>query len=1033
MPRRILRLAACLFPAVACWASGGATASAATPLSFNRDVRPILSESCFKCHGFDEKQRQAGLRLDTADGAAALLDSGLAAVAPGRPDESELLKRLTTDDPDLVMPPPGSGKTITPAQIETLRQWIAEGAPYEAHWSFVTPVKPELPHVADEDWPANPIDRFVLARLEQAGLTPNPQADRETLIRRLTLDLTGLPPTLEEVEAFVSDPSPMAYEQAVDRLLASPRYGEHMARHWLDLARYGDTHGLHLDNERSMWKYRDWVIDAWNRNLPFDDFTIEQVAGDLLPEPTLDQRIATGFNRCNVTTSEGGAIDEEWRIRYAIDRTETIGTVFLGLTLGCAVCHDHKYDPIRQADFYSLLAFYGSTADPAMDGNRIDTPPIMKVPTSDEQRRLAGLDARIAELQAQIAQTVAATEYHEPEQSAAVENEPQEVVWIEDEAPAGAKLEGNTPWEFVSRPDHPVHSGEKSTRREGSGVTQHFFTGASSPLVINEGDRLFAYVYVDPQNPPKTVMLQFNDGTWEHRAFWGEDAIPFGAGDTDGHRHLGPLPTAGEWVRLEVEAAHVGLKPGAALNGWAFTQYDGLCYWDQAGVVTRKSTAFESQIAWESYEKSLETSPVPQPVRDAIRIDESQRTDEQRKQVRDYFVEHVCASTRPVFAPLQASLEAARKERTDAEAAIPVTLIMAELPQPRDTFILMRGEYDQPTDKVDRSVPQVLPPLPEGAPQDRLGLAQWLVHPSQPLTSRVTVNRFWQQLFGRGLVKTPEDFGSQGDWPSHPELLDWLAVDIQEHGWDVKRFLKQVVLSQTYRQSSVVTPEKLERDPENRLLSRGPRFRVDAEVVRDSALAVSGLLQHRLGGKSVKPYQPDGLWEAVAFTSSNTNAYQRDTGEGLYRRSMYTFWKRTSPPAALTTFDAPSRENCTAQRPRTNTPLQALALMNDEQYVEASRFLAERMIREGGGRAGERLELGFRLITARRPCEAERAVLQATLDRALEKYRSDPEAAGKLLGIGEKPRDAAIDVAEHAAYTLVANLLLNLDEAVTRE
>jgi hypothetical protein len=1004
------------------------------PLSYNRDIRPILSESCFKCHGFDEKQRQAGLRLDKEDGSRMKLESGMAAIVPGDPTTSELINRITTTDSSVVMPPPDSGKVITPAQIELLKRWVSEGAAYEPHWSFVAPVKASLPIAKDSKWVANAIDAFILERLEREGLQPNPEADRTTLYRRLSFDLTGLPPKPEALDAFVNDTSSDAYEKAVDRLLASTQYGEHMARYWLDLARYGDTHGLHLDNERSMWKYRDWVISAFNRNEPFDQFTIEQVAGDLLPNATLEQQIASGFNRCNVSTSEGGAIDEEFRVRYATDRTETIGTVYMGLTVGCAVCHDHKFDPISQADFYRLFAFYGSTADPAMDGNRIDTPPIIKVPTSEDKAKLAQLDADLAALKAKIAETVAKTEYTEPTEIPQAENEAHEVVWVEDDTPAGAQLQGNTAWEWVGKPDHPVFAGEKATRREGSGITQHFFTGATTPLVINGGDKLFAYVYLDPAKPPKTVMLQFNEnGSWEHRGFWGEDMIAFGAGDTDGHRREGDLPKTGEWVRLEVDAARVGLKPGSAINGIAFTQFDGLCYWDHAGIVTRQSSSFQSQLAWENYDKTQTTTTAPQPVRDAVKVEPAQRNDDQKKIIRDYFLEFQFAGTREVFNPLHKQLDDLTKSRADAEAAIPVTLVMAEMPTMRDTFILKRGEYDKPGQKVDRGVPSALPPMSEGSPNDRLGLAQWIVQSDNPLTARVTVNRFWAQLFGRGIVKTSEDFGLQGELPSNPELLDWLAVDFRESGWDMKRFFKQMVMSNAYRQSSSVSAEKLEKDPENALLSRGPRFRMDAEVVRDSALAVSGLLINHIGGKSVKPYQPDGIWEAVAFTSSNTNKYMRDSGESLYRRSLYTFWKRTSPPPALTTFDAPSRENCTARRPRTNTPLQALALMNDDQYVEASRFLAERMMKEGGVQPADRLTFGFRLVAGRKPGQAEIGVLTATLDRALAHYKADPDSAAKLLAIGEKPRDAGLDAVEQAAYTLVGNLLLNLDEAITKE
>ena len=1035
---RISTAVAMVLLATPLWADtpSGPVASA-KKLDFNRDVRTILSDNCFKCHGFDDKKREAGLRLDTSEGATVKLESGAQAIVPGNPDASAIIARIVSTNPDEVMPPPSTGKTITPAQVEILKQWIREGAEFKKHWSFNTVERPALPQVKNSAGEANPIDRFVEARLEAVGLAPMPEADRVTLIRRLTLDLTGLPPTPAEVDAFLADTSPTAYENVVDRLLRSPRYGEHMTRYWLDVARYGDTHGLHLDNQRSLYKYREWVINAFNTNKRFDEFVVEQLAGDMIPGATLDQKVATGFVRANVSTSEGGSINEEVRVRYVVDRTETLSTVFLGLTLGCAVCHDHKYDPVTQKEFYQLYAFFNSASDPAMDGNRHDTPPTVRLPTPEETARVADYDVKIAAAQQAIKDALAKVEYAEPPMTEGKPSDgPQEFVWIDDAAPSGAQLQGNSPWEFVGKPDHPVFSGEKASRRQGSGITQHFFTGANPQLKIGEGDKFFAYVYLDPKNPPKTVMLQFNDGSWEHRAFWGEDAITFGAGDVDGHRRLGDLPKTGEWVRLEVDAARVGLPAGKTLNGWAFTQFDGQCYWDKAGVVTKTpqdGKGFESLLAWETYDKGLMKSDTPQPVRDAIKVEAEKRTDDQKKLIRDYFLENVYAKTREVFQPLQKNLKTLQEERKKADDAIAVSLIMGDDAKERETFILLRGEYDKPGNKVERGTPAILPPMPEGAPKNRLGLAQWLVHRSHPLTSRVSVNRFWQQFFGRGLVKTSEDFGIQGESPSHPELLDWLSAEFMETNWDVKGLVKLIVTSRTYRQSSKVTPELVQRDPENALLARGPRFWLEAEVVRDSALFTSGLLVEKLGGRSVKPYQPEGLWEAISFTSSDTSKYKRDDGEALYRRSMYTFWKRTSPPPSLMAFDAPSRENCTARRARTNTPLQALVLMNDEQYVEAARKLAARMIVEGGSQPADRLGYGFRLATGRLPTAKEAEILTRQHQQHLEKYQTNAEAAKKLLAIGASPQNEQLDPAEHAAYTMVASLLLNLDETVTKE
>jgi hypothetical protein len=1006
-------------------------------VNFSRDVSPILSNNCYKCHGPDAAERKGGLRLDGFEGAIAELESGLAAIVPGKPEVSELLARVRSTDPDHVMPPPETGHKLTPQQIDTLTRWIQQGAEYKGHWSFIRPERSPIPTVSTDTWGANPIDRFILERLDKAGLKPSPEADRVTLIRRVTLDLTGLPPTPQEVDAFLSDADSNAYEKLVDRLLASPRFGEQMTRYWLDLVRYGDSHGLHLDNERALWKYREWVINAFNANKPFDQFTIEQLAGDLLPNSTIEQKVATGFNRCNVSTSEGGSINEEVLVRYAVDRTETMSTIFMGMTLGCAVCHDHKFDPVTQKEFYQLFAFYNASADAAMDGNALAPPPTIKVPTSEQSAMIAEFDPKIAAAKDQIAVALAAVDYVDPGAAdASSVLEPAEFLWIEDEAPLGAQLQGDTPWEFVAAPDHPVLSGIKSTRREAAALSQHFFTGANPTLKIGEGDKLFAYCWLDPANPPKTVMLQFNDGSWSHRAFWGEDLIPFDSGTGENHRPMGALPPTGEWVRLEVDAAHVGLKAGAELNGWAFTQFGGVAYWDHAGSVTKTpqgNQSFESLAAWEAYDRSLEKSTVPQPVRDAIKVAADQRTPEQTKLIRDHFVQFVHPKTRTTFEPLQKQVDELTKQRDDVENAIAITMIMQDLPTPRETFVLKRGEYNKPGEKVEANVPAMFPALPPDAPRNRLGLAKWLVDPSHPLTARVTVNRYWQQHFGVGIVKTAEDFGMQGQWPTHPELLDWLAVEFVESGWNIKALQKLIVMSSTYRQSSAVTPELLAADPDNAMLARGARFRLDAEVVRDSALAISGLLTEQFGGKSVRPYQPDGIWESVAFVGSTTQNYRRDDGNSLYRRSLYTFWKRTAPPPSLMAFDAPSRETCVARRARTNTPLQALVLMNDEQYVEASRHLAARMLREGGMTSESQLTFGFRTCTARTPAAQELAVLIRVHADQLTHYQQNPAEAEKLLVIGASPRAEGLDPAEHAAMTMMANLILNLDEAITKE
>jgi hypothetical protein len=1011
---------------------------AAEDIDYNRDVRRILSDKCYACHGPDAEQRQAGLRLDRQDSAYAKLESGETAIVPGHPGKSELVKRITTDDEFTRMPPTDAEKQLTPEEIETLKQWIAEGGKFDRHWSFITPTRPQLPEVDHKAFVRNPIDAFVLKKLEQKGLTPNDPASKEALIRRVTLDLTGLPPTIEEIDAFLNDDSPNAYEKVVDRLLESPRYGEHMARFWLDAARYGDTHGLHLDNERSIWLYREWVIDAFNNNKPFDEFTIEQLAGDLLPNPTMDQKIATGFNRCNVTTSEGGSIAEEYLVRYAVDRVETTSTVFMGMTMGCAVCHDHKYDPFTMTDFYSMFSYYFSLTEKAMDGNALLPPPSMKVPTPDQDQQMQKYNQQIAALNEQIKDALAAIEYTDPTPDASQDLKRQDYVWIEDQLPAGANAQGNTPWEFVSIEEKPVFSGKSSSTRTADGLSQHFFTEADPPLVIGGKDTLFAYVYLDPANPPKEIMLQFNDGKWEHRAVWGDkDAIAWGTLGTASRQYMGELPPAGEWTRLEVPVGKVGLKPGSKLNGWAFTQFGGTVYWDRAGINTltpQAGMSFESLARWDAVQRGLKGKGLPKNITNLINIAPEKRNKGQQKQLKDYFVENVYQGTREIIDPLKNELAEVEKKKTELDKQIPATLIMEDMQDRRQAYVLIRGQYDKP-DKdrpVEPNVPASLPPLPEDAPDNRLALAEWLVSDEHPLTSRVTVNRYWQRYFGTGLVKTSEDFGSQGEPPSHPKLLDWLAVEFRESGWDIKALQKLIVMSATYRQSSRVTPAKLKADPENRLLSRGPRFRLDAEAVRDNALFISGLLVERMGGKSVKPYQPDGLWKAVGYSGSNTVQFTQDHGDKLYRRSMYTFWKRTAPPPTMSIFDAPSREACTVRRERTNTPMQALALMNDTQFVEAARVFARRIMTEGGEPDRDRIVWAFRTATSRMPDEREQKVIAGLLTRYREKYTEHKDQAEALLSVGEAPRDKSLDPSEHAAWTMIANLILNLDETITK-
>jgi hypothetical protein len=1010
-------------------------------IRFNRDIRPVLSDTCFHCHGFDAGKRKANQRLDTGEGATAV-QNGRQAVKPGDLQASELWRRVATTNASLRMPPPDSGKKLSAAQVTLLREWIEQGAPYEKHWAFQPPERPAPPSIKRGDWPRNEVDRFILARLESLQLSPSPEAPRSTLIRRVTLDLTGLPPTLEEVDAFLADEEPGAYQRLVDRLLASPRYGEQMARSWLDVARYGDTHGLHLDNERSLWPYRDWVVDAFNRNLPFDQFTIEQLAGDLLPNATRAQKIASGFNRCNVSTSEGGAIDEEFQVRYAVDRVETTSTTWMGLTMGCAVCHDHKLDPITQKEFYQVFSIFNNLAENAMDGNALLPPPTLKLPTPEQQKALDDYAAQIAGLEKKLRETVAALKYVDPAGlSNAPAPSPKELVWVDDDFPpkAVAKVnDGNQSNKWVTAGHGPVFSGQRSLQRAGTNIHQGFFEETSEPLTVSAGDRLFAHVYLDPTNAPKAVMLQYRVGDkWSKRANWGdEEVIDYGKKGTTERVQAGPLPEKGKWVRLEIEAARLGLRPGTRISGMAFTQHGGNAWWDKAGLVVVNDPAQNpdlSLLAWQKFERGLgDESALPQELKDLLKKEPAKLDEKQQVKLRGYFLDNIYADAGSTLRPIREDLKSSGEKREAVDREIPATMIAKELEKPRPAWLLVRGQYDKHGDPVGPGVPAVLPPLPPAEVTNRLTFARWLVNTNHPLTARVTVNRLWQQFFGTGLVKTSEDFGAKGEWPSHPELLDWLATEFMRTGWDVRQFVRMLVSSSTYRQASSVTPRLRELDPENRLLARGPRYRLDAEVLRDNALYLGGLLNEKRGGRGVRPYQPPGIWEAVGYTTSNTAKYSQDKGDALYRRSLYIFWKRTAPPPSMTTFDAPSRESCTARRERTNTPLQALVTMNDPQFFEAARHLGHRMICQGGRTDADRLRFGFRLVTARPPSAEESAVLTQALEAQRARYTPDLDAARKVIAVGESPVPADAAPAELAAYTLVASLLLNLDEAITK-
>jgi hypothetical protein len=1033
--RRALSVAASSCAAVfSCLLAGSCLAAeAGRTISYNRDIRPILSNNCFKCHGPDAHERQAGLRLDHRDDALRLTDNGRKAVVPGKPDKSALIKRIYSDKPNRIMPPPESNKKLTAAEKQLLKRWIEQGADYQDHWAFVPPKRPPLPHVMDASWGRNAIDRFILARLERDGLRPRVEADKGILVRRLTLDLTGLPPTPAEVDAFLADRRPDAYEALVERLLASAHFGERLAVDWLDAARFADTHGYHIDSGRDMTRWREWVINAFNRNMPFDQFTVEQLAGDLLPNATVEQRIASGFNRNHMINFEGGAIPAEYQTAYIVDRVNTTSTVWLGLTVGCAQCHDHKYDPITQKEYYQLYAFFHNVPENGLDGSKGNAVPVLKLPSPAEEQRLAELAAEIKNVEQRLRDRA-------PELDAA------QTAWEKT-----ARAAKNVDWVVLDAMELKSKGGatltklpDQSVRASGTNPPNDTYT-VTSTVPIGDITALRLEALPDPSfaangpgrsdtgNIVLTNVCLSAEGT---QIEFNETSADFSQKDFPIANAVIDNPRAGWAIHPEVGKRHFAVfelaepirKVGTRLT--VVLDFQSQFPQHQLGrfrlSVTKTTNAHSSQ-------------ELPAAVVAALANPRERRTDQQKTELRNFFRAKVAPEK---VKQLNEELTRLQQARADVEKKIPTAMVMQEMPQPRDTFMLIRGQYDKKGEKVAPGVPASLSPLPNGTPANRFGLARWLLDPAHPLTARVTVNRYWQMFFGTGLVKTAEDFGSQGEPPSHPELLDWLATEFvspaagdKRAAWDMKALIRLIVTSATYRQASAVTPDRLAKDPEDRLLSRGPRLRLQAEFIRDQALAISGLLNDRIGGTSVSPYQPPGLWEELASRSDGKNwtaqTYVQSHGRDLYRRTMYTFWKRTSPPPTLATFDAPDRETCTVRRPRTNTPLQALILMNDPTYVEASRKLAERMMSEPAT-PEERIAFAFRLATARRPQSGEIAVLRKIFDEQLGVYRKDRDAAVKLLGVGESGRNENLDPVELAAWATVASVILNLDETVTK-
>ncbi|MFM1767770.1 MAG: hypothetical protein RJA22_299 [Verrucomicrobiota bacterium] len=1031
-----------------------APAGGSDRVDFNHHIKPLLSDRCFSCHGPDEAGRKGKLRLDTPEGAFRALaggPEGMAIIRPGDPARSELVRRITSPDPDEVMPPPASKLSLQPAEVALLRRWIEQGAEWKKHWAFL-PVGPvPVPAVRQGRWPRSDLDRFVLARLEAEGLAPAPEATREHWLRRASLDLTGLPPTLAEMDAFLADRGPGAHERVVDRLLASPAYGERMAADWLDVARYADTYGYQSDRFNHLWPYRDWVIRAFNRNLRLDDFILWQIAGDLLPDATREQRMATAFNRLHRQTNEGGSVDEEWRVEYNADRVHTLGGAFLGLTLECARCHDHKYDPVSQKDYYRLFAFFNSTDESGLYSHFTDaipSPTVLLFKDDAEEGRHRDLRRAVVAEEAALARRAASpearaafaewrrTQAGAPAPAVPVARYPLDSLRITNAVAtnhAGKVQDGvtNAPGRLGLAAGF---SGENSITFPGVAdfkrtdafsftfwlrapealpeviVLHHQQAGSDAgyhgyQFVLEDGRGAFALAHFWPGN---AIKVQTRDplplNQWVHVALTYD-----GSSRAAGTRiYIDGRPAATEVVRDNLFKDFANGHPltlAARFRGRGFK--GGLV--DELTVHRRALTAVE--VALEHTRAAGEAGGAGAGLAAG----------------EEALFEHYLATADAPFAELRSKLRQLREEENRFINGIPELMSMGDLPQPRPAHVLRRGQYDQRGEEVGPGTPEAILPLDPALPRNRLGLARWLLDPRQPLTTRVLVNRAWQQFFGRGLVVTAEDFGSQGTLPTHPELLDWLAGQFRAGGWDLKALCREIVLSATYRQSSQASPALLARDPDNLLLARGPKTRLSAEMMRDSALAAAGLLVEKVGGPSVKPYQPEGLWEEK---SAGWN-YQPAKGEGLYRRSLYTYWKRASQHPMMMTFDASDRNVCLVRRQQTSTPLQALVLLNDPQFVEAARKLAERALREAGPRTDDRITFAFRLLTSRRPQAREVAILRRLYEEQLEAFRAG-DAAAALLKVGEAKADPALAPAELAAATALANALLSFDESVLK-
>lgn len=1022
-------------------------------VKFNRDIRPVLSNKCFTCHGPDEKRRKGKLRLDVEAKAKADV------IVPGKLAESEFWARITSTEADEQMPPAKAKKPLTDHEVALFKRWIEQGAKYEGHWAFITPKSPTPPK-GNLKWGHNPIDHFVLKQLEANGLQPTPEAGRELLIRRVTFDLTGMPPTLAEIDAFVKDKSPNAYEKVVDRLLKSKAYAERMTLHWMDVARYGDSSVHHADGPRTMWPWRDWVINAYHTNKSFKDFATEQLAGDLIPNATNDQKIATGFNRNHGTTDEGGLIIEEYRVEYVVDRVKTTGNVFLGLSIECGQCHSHKYDPISHKEYYQFYAFFNNNADSGKQTRNGNAPPMVNVISRENIAKREAAEAKVKATDDKIAThrkgVQAAFEKWAVDAAKNVGEQPQEPAGLIAHIPLDA---------FKDRKGVDLVNDKNEVKWEGGGRSVGGQTGQAfrvegngfinvkgvKPPEWNQPFSFGCWVKPDAGNANGALFSKMNEGNafrgfdlWLQNGSVGTHIISKWQDNAIKVVSKAKVP-AKKWTHVFVTYDGKGKAAGTKIyiNGKLQDQTveaDGLNGTIQTPKEFRIGRRFNSAQAnnieiddVRLYGRELVVADInavsgSDPIAPLLAIAPDKRTPKQAETLLNHYLNNIDQAHQKLVAEkraAEAEIAAANKSKVN-------TMVMGDRGDIRKTYLLMRGHYEHPNkeEEIKPGVPAFLPPLPEGAPANRLGLAQWLTRPDHPLTSRVAVNRYWSLLFGKGIVKSASDFGTQGAWPTHPELLDWLATDFVKNGWDIKRTFKQIVMSATYRQSSKLNRELYDRDPENQLLARGPRFRLQGEFVRDNALAVSGLLIDKAGGPGVRPYQPPGLWNEVSL--SGNVRFRQDSGEGLYRKSMYTYWKRSAPAPSMTIFDAPTREKCMVERPRTNTPLQALVTLNDPQFTEASRNLAQRIIKEGGKAPQERVTFGYRLVAARQPKPIVSQILVAAYNEELENFKKNAEAANKLLAIGESKRDESINAAEHAAWTIVASMLLNLDEVITR-